>query len=318
MASAQTVTQQIDVPGTPMGIAVNALTNHVYVSQNNTDEESAATFISNIDGATNAVLNMVPGPGDVLGNVAVDVVTGRVYVVGCTTLQVAEISCVIGVYDSSLNGIATISDVALGSPLAVNPITHRLYYARDSVSGMAVLDTRTNTYLGTIKLEDSSPVGLDIDLSTNHVFAAYGSNQVALIDAHTSKVLRTTSVGTENTDVAVDPFRHYLYVADGNGQSTARSTVAVLNTDTLALQKKILVGANPSRIAIDTFSGRVFVTNNRYSTLYVIDEETQQVQKKLTGPRGPVEVNPNTKFVYTGTLTIYIDPITGKVDVISE
>jgi hypothetical protein len=31
-----------------------------------------------------------------------------------------------------------------------------------------------------------------------------------------------------------------------------------------------------------------------------------------------VDVNPNTKSAYTGTATIFIEPITGKVDVIRE
>jgi DNA-binding beta-propeller fold protein YncE len=317
-ASATTLAKQIDVPGTPIGIAVNPLNNRVYVTQNNVDEESAVTYISMIDGATNAVINTIQGPDDLLSNIAVDVVTGRVYLVACRTLQVAEVTCLLAIYDSSLNWIASVADVAAGSPLAVNPITHRLYYARQSVSGVAVLNTQTNAYLGRIRLGASSPGALDIDLSENHVFAVYAENRVAVIDAHTSTVLRTTSVGVDDSDVAVDAYRHRLYVTNFNRESTSRSTVAVLNSDTLALQKKVLVGVNPSHVAVDTFTGTVFVTNDRFHTLYVINGNTEVVTQKLTGPRGPVDVNPNTKFVYTGTATVYVDPVTGKVDVISE
>jgi DNA-binding beta-propeller fold protein YncE len=317
-AFAQSLIKQIDIPGTPASIAINPLLNRIYAAQNNFDESSALTYISTIDGNTNTVAKTTNGPDDLLGSIAVDVVTGRVYLVACRTLQVAEVTCKINVLDSSLNTLAVVPDVEVGSPLAVNPITHRLYYARQSLSGMAVLDTRTNTYLGRIALSGFSPRALDIDLARNQVFALFGTNRVALIDAHTSAVLHTTRVGSDDADLAVDPFRQRVYVTDFNGASTARSTLAVLNSSTLSLQKKILVGVNPRGVAVDGLSGMVFVTNDRYQTLYVINGETQLVQRKITGPRGPVEVNPITKLAYTGTRTIFIEPITGKLDVIHE
>lgn len=311
----QSLVKQIEVPGTPGSIAVDPFTNRIYVAQNNWDESSGATFLSAIDGSTNTVVWDTGWIPDTVGNLALDYVTGNLYAVTCRYLWVAEPFCDLRVFDASQIEVARITDVAVQSPLAVNPITHRLYYARESAPGLAVLDTRTNRYLGSIGLNGRWPTSLDVDLAGNRVFVIAEGVRLVIVDGRASKVLLNKPIARSSA-LAVDASRRQVYVAQGM-ETDAPGNVAIFDSSTLLLKTKIQVGAFPRSIAADLFSGFVFVTsyNQRFC---VINGNNLKLRKTIIGPTGPVAVNPYTRTVYTGSRTIFIEPIVGKVDVIRE
>lgn len=314
---AQSIVRQIEIPATPGAIAVNPFSNRIYVAQDSADISSGVVKLFIIDGKTNTVIASRPSWGDAVHDMAVDFVTGRVYLVNCWHLENGEPACDLRILDSALNLIATIGDVDVGSGVAVNPITHRAYFGEPEFPspGVGVVDTRTNKYLGKIKTRGPLVLTMDVDLVGNRVFALVFAEAVAMIDAHTSRLLRFIHTDVLVTGVAVDPFRRQLYITTLN---EPRSAVMIYDTDTFVLKKTIAVGRNARNIAVDYISGFVFVTGEN-NTLSILNGNNLKLRKTIAGPTGPVDVNPYTRLVYAGAPAgDRTGPIKGRIYVIRE
>ena len=339
-AFSQSIVKQLKFPSLqPTAVVVNPLLNRTYVVL--TDPNVADLpypfgqhpRIAMIDGATNTVKKTVSLPVgiDFATSIAADFVTGRVYADECAAILIRNGYCQIQTFDADLNVVASlppITNVAEQPNIVINPVTHRLYYGRGTVEsgtdpGVAVADTRTNKYLGTIGLpENEAPKRLAIDLANNRVAVIFGvnNNEVALIDAHASKVLRSTTLDGYFTGLMVDPFRQRIYATDQGGFPN-RSTMSVLDDTSLALKKKILLGPGPDKIAVDILANRVYVLNQN-RTMSVVDGVGLFLKKTVYGPGerlefwSGVDVNPITGVVYATTPGDVTEPFVGRLDIV--
>jgi YVTN family beta-propeller protein len=104
------------------------------------------------------------------------------------------------------------------------------------------------------------------------------TDRVTVIDANTSTVLATTSVGKNPQSVAVDPANHYAYVANFGSND-----VSVIDVDRLGSRgfgggeqdRRIVTGAAPASVVVSPDGRRVFVANSGQDTITVLSGRDQ-------------------------------------------
>jgi YVTN family beta-propeller protein len=147
--------------GTPRRVAVNPVTNRVYVTSDNVAEGGGEVFV--VDGESNSVVRSLR-VGLQPDGIAANPSTNRIYVAnsGDSTLSVID-----GGVDS------VVSKVQLpASPrdVAINSITNTVYVALGS--GVAVVDGAS----GTVRTIDMFSTGLAVDEQSDLVYVAQGSS----------------------------------------------------------------------------------------------------------------------------------------------
>jgi YVTN family beta-propeller protein len=308
--------------GGPTAIAVNPITNKVYVimPHNNT--------ISIIDGRTNTVLKnaLELGKGDIVGNIAVNSASNRIYVArevfdnstAAYSRVVYRISIIDGTTDTVVKDlIVKRSDTIVnelqcsccapcGRPtaIAVIPITNTVYFVDYQSGTIYVLDGNTSTLLKTIKVSGVQTVdngtaefpGQVIDLvanpKTNTLYLTTShSHSIFVIDAITGTKLK---VNTENFEpslndtfaLAVNPNTNSLYVTNFKSNS-----VSVLSGNTYNL---IIGPTTVSQLAQLGLAQIGIIVGNK--------------------PMG-IAVNPNTNLLYvTNSHSNTVSVIDGSTD----
>ncbi len=109
------------------------------------------------------------------------------------------------------------------------------------------------------------------------------SNQVAVVDTATWKVVSEIDAGIRPTRLALQPDEKYLWVA--NDQELGPGGVTVVDTTTLKVAKTILTGAGTHGIAFGSDDRFAFVTNSNDGTLSVVD--VRQLRKFKDVKIGP-------------------------------
>lgn len=167
----------------------------------------------------------------------------------------------------------------------------------DSVS---VLDARSGRVLRTIG--SLRPETMTLDVGSGHVFVlSRGGGAVDMLNGTSGQRLRTIAVGrSTGLPVApvVDTQAGRVFVAN-----TADGTVSVLDSRSGATVRTVAVGTHPAAIAVDSRSGRVFVT-----MLGAMDRAGN-----LTG-NGSVSVLDSTSGMVLRTLPVGVEPALVAVD----
>ena len=172
------VTATIPVGSVPIGVAVNATSNKIYVAN------SASNNISVIDGSSNTVIATVADPSAVEPvAVAVNPTTNTIYV---ANLQSNNLS----VIDGATNSVtATIPVGTSPSGVAVESQMNFIYVANtgNSPSGNAgnitVINGTTNATTTLSDPNAKNPVAVAANSVTNKIYVAnWGSNNVTVIN----------------------------------------------------------------------------------------------------------------------------------------
>ncbi|MET0621804.1 MAG: cytochrome D1 domain-containing protein [Pyrinomonadaceae bacterium] len=124
-----------------------------------------------------------------------------------------------------------------------------------------------------------------------------GSNQVAVVDTNTWKVVADVDTGARPVRLALQPDEKYLWVGtDGD----ADGGVTVIDAATFKPVTRIPTGAGHHELALSGDSRTAFVTNRDAGTLSVIDVLTLAKTADVKAGRGAdaVAVSPLSKFVY--------------------
>ena len=100
------------------------------------------------------------------------------------------------------------------------PTLHRAYVANKTSNTVTVIDTTTNTVVGTPIPVGSAPTAWGWTRRVHRAYVArQGSNNVTVIDTTTNTVVGTPiPVGTDPFAVGVDPTVHRAYVANPQQQ----------------------------------------------------------------------------------------------------
>lgn len=200
----------------PFGIAVNQLTNTIYVANNGDDT------VTVIDGYTNSPIVLPVGNHPT--GIAVNQDTNQIYVANNGDNTVTVI-------DGDTNTTAwTISVGSQPALVAVNPVTNVIYVSNEGDNTVTVIDGVT---LATVTDPAGSyPQRIAVDQEHNKIYVAnygFGDNTVTLIDGATNTATNVPVTGNQPADVIVNPRPNMIYVAAaGSNEHGTTDNVTVI------------------------------------------------------------------------------------------
>ena len=278
----------VNVGPCPLGVAVNPVTNRVYVA-----DECGAGYVTIIDGSTDTVIGPDLVSGASPNALAVNLVTNKIYVTnsGGSTMTVidgldqrhdqrarrAKSVCRRGEpadgqdlraqrqwHNGRQRGDNHTATVTVGtSPVAVavNSITNKIYILHFTNPGaVTVIDGATN--ITSTVVVGANPVALAVNAITNKIYVANYGNATVIDGTDNSTV--TIAPGIYYRDVAVNPVNNKIYVSANHGNFVVAIDGVSDSTTT------ILVGSYPEHLAVNPVTGQVFINNYGDTTVTAI------------------------------------------------
>jgi DNA-binding beta-propeller fold protein YncE len=236
--------------------------------------------------------------------IAVDSRRDLVYVVAPTdgTASTDNLAVIDGNQDVLLKNIAVPEGAAF---VAVNELTHRIFVAgtnttvTPSLSTVTVIDGSTDTVIRTIDVTTTAGAGLTgivVNPEDELVYVANASDKV--IDViHGGKLVKHCKIGLNGNSpaaIAINPRTNRLYVPFGNSQ------IAVVDTLTKHILTTPTFGSYTEGVAVNVFSGDVFVTDNSYpGQVGILSRHDKLLASPRVGdfPLG-VDVDPITNLAF--------------------
>jgi YVTN family beta-propeller protein len=270
--SAQGATLSIPVGTFPYAIAVNEVTDKIYV--NNVGGNS----VSVIDGSTGSVSTAasVPSPD----GIAVNSQTDEVYVISGSSSTVT-------ILNGGTNSVSTATAGSSPNDVKVNLATNKIYVANENGANVTVIDGATSA-VSTIQTGGVRLNGIGINSVTDKIYVSNGtSNTVTVIDGASGAITAVATLSGPGA-IGINSTTNKIYVADYNASSVTVIDGATNATTTVA------VGSNPTAIAIDSLTDKVYVANNGSDNLTVIDGATGATTTLATGTK-PVGIASNSR-----------------------
>jgi YVTN family beta-propeller protein len=262
-------TQNVATGDCPFAVAVNPVTNKIYVANFYGDN------VTVIDGATNETQTVAAGTNP--RAVAVNPVTNKIYVANYGSDSVTVI-------DGATNATQTVAAGTNPRAVVVNPVTNRIYVANEASSSVTVIDGATNS-TQTVAV-GSGPQDVAADPVTNNIYVANtAGNTVTVIDGATNST-QTAQAGIWPVAVAVNPVTNKIYVAN-NGSDN----VTVIDGATNAvLEGGVAAGSGPRAVAVNPVTGKFYVTNENGDNVTVVVADRDWYTQVVAGV-DPVPAN---------------------------
>src|SRR3984957_719247 len=233
------------------GIAINPATRKLYVTDFNT-----GLYV--VDLTSNTVVGHLPLP--VAFSVAYSPVTNRVY-----TLENEDNVWVSdGTTGALIKEIVTIppNGTPLGSTITINPATNLIYIPQGTTPGEVLVVNAVTNAVTTVPLEGSGSFYAGVDPLRNIVYisdsgnAASGSQVDVLNGATNKETAFITGIPLQAEALSVDPRTRLVYLSNANG------TVEVIDGKTNTLTPTVIpVGTNPIFSTIDLVHRLLYVGN---------------------------------------------------------
>jgi DNA-binding beta-propeller fold protein YncE len=272
----QSITATIPLSGNAFAIAVNRVTNKIYVTTGATT--SAVTVI---DGTTHATATVQTG-SQVGKDIAVNEATNKIYIATGTGVIVL---------DGVTNATTTLVDPNAYKPysLAVNPSTNKIYVANYGVDAKQVLHGGNVTVIdgvtnATTTITDPNARGLvcvavAVNPVTNKIYVANNSlgfsapGNVTVIDGTTNT---TTTVAVSDpgalagvppsSAIAVNQTTNKIYVTSANGVTVIDGGT---NATTPVSGPSFLQG-QPTVVAVNSVTDKIYAAYGGSGGLYVV------------------------------------------------
>ena len=308
---ANSVVGTIEVGAGPAGIAVNEVSNKIYVlEQGGTRAAQSSYRVSVIDGRTQAVTGIeIPVPsqrrlfkeGDDAHRVAVNPVTNRVYVSFSGFLENgSQAFDQVAVLDGASDTLLTLVDVGSGSTdfpefvnaLAVDPVANQVLVSGRGGQPIRVLDGASNTVIGLIPLGDGSPeapgrddlglsqTDLALDSAAQRLYVLAG-DVVQVVDTAARRRLDDQTVVLISRPIstlggsALNPVTNKLYTFNeqtGTLLVTSGATRAAIGSVALSGEARFAVGT----VTVNATTNRIYATTPADGLLHVIDGNTDR------------------------------------------
>jgi YVTN family beta-propeller protein len=209
------------------GIAINEMTNEIYVLTNNYSEEGNYASISIIDGLTNklqqsfkvADLRWDYDVGDSARDIILNSKTNNVYVV----LMFGDLYVIDGSTKTESDKI-TIGYEKTPHQVNVNEERNMAYVSNFNNQSISVIDGSTNELIKTVQV-GIDPQGIAIDTATNTIYVVTYGQEVAVVDGATHDVKGKIPVGEFPERAALNKNNGLLYVTN-----TGSNSISVIDT----------------------------------------------------------------------------------------
>ena len=321
-AWSQTVTATVSVGTAPEAVAVNTVTNKIYVAN------YLSANVTVIDGTTNSTTTVQAALHPVA--VAVNEATNTIYVANAGfggPFGNGDRGSVT-VIDGATNLTATVGDPNANGPraVAVNSATNMVYVANLWTGNVTVIDGATNS---TVTVTDPNASGIQsvavaVNALTNKIYVANNNvlglsntmaGNVTVIDGATNSTTTVTDPSAISpVAVAVNPVTNKTYVAnEGDYPGSNYGNVTVIdgatNSVTTLTDSKALA---PVGVAVNQTADKIYVADANDSAMTgnggvtVIDGATNSLSFVSAGP--------NSHILHA----VALDSVTNTIYVTSE
>jgi DNA-binding beta-propeller fold protein YncE len=324
-AWSQTVTATISVGTAPKAVAVNTVTNKVYVAN------YSSANVTVIDGITNTTMTVQAALHPVA--VAINEATNKIYVANegfGGPLGNGDRGSVT-VIDGATNLTTTVIDPNANGPsaVAVNSATSKVYVANLWTANVTVIDGATNSTM-TVTDPNAGANGLGataiaVNPTTNKIYVANGfcallggcSNpgNVTVIDGTTNS---TTTISNPNAispnSLAANTLTNKIYVAnEGNYPGSNHGNVTLIDGATNSITTLTDPSAlAPVGVAVNQTTNKIYVTDANDSA--VTGNGGVTVIDGATNSLSFVSAGPNSHILHAAAL----DSVTDTIYVTSE
>jgi YVTN family beta-propeller protein len=284
---AQRVIATLPVGQGPLSVAVNSVTNKIYVADWCGTDPSCTSggAVTVIDGATDNTLSVHVGYYP--NGVAVNPVTNRIYVANQygndpTGSSPGTVSVIDG---ASNTVIATVTTGSRPYSVAVNSVTNQIYVpnncgndvsCRTKSGTLTVIDGVSNTVTATVTV-GSGPVQAVVNSITNKIYVPnpcgndptcttpYSGGTVTIIDGATNSPT-SVNVGIYPHALDVNSATNKIYVANqcGDDPRCGSATMTAIDGATLATTDVAIGGHYPRAIAVNSVTNKVYVPSDCY------------------------------------------------------
>jgi YVTN family beta-propeller protein len=194
-------------------------------------------------------------------------------------------------------GTTTITETEGDGILGVtlDPVADKLYVANASNDRIDIVDGTTLKVVDRITTGDQEPFGVAFNPFNHRLYVVYYSDKVDIFNAVNKSLITSTTVGTQNVNVAVNWITGNVFVTDN---VFGPSTTAVLDENGNVLAR-VPVSESPYGVAVDPISNKAFVVSTGIAALNVIDGGSNTVVGAIPGlTANYVSVNYVTGKVY--------------------
>jgi len=282
-ASADTGLGAVAAGDEPGAVAVNPVTNKIYVAN------AGSNNVTVIDGATNATTLVPTGTNPIA--IAVNSATNKIYVANRDSGSVTVI-------DGATNATTSVSAGTNPSAFAVNPVTNKIYVANAGSSNVTVIDGATNATTP-VSVGASSGV-IAVNTVTNKIYVANQIHEVVVINGVDDTVLKTFEpMGPLfiASAIAVNQATNTIYFANNS-----LGNLVVINGELDTLTTTVMVSGTPtlSAIATNEVTNKIYVTDHGYNFVIVVDGASNTLTDTIGVGNYPsaITLNPVTNKIY--------------------
>ncbi|MGA9567932.1 MAG: YncE family protein [Candidatus Korobacteraceae bacterium] len=276
----------------PSIAVVNPLTNKIYVG-------GATTYptISVIDGATLATSVVLSGVylGQGPKSMAVNPVTDKIYAVTS--------NCDLVVIDGATQSTTTVSNDGCGfggGSVAINTLTNKIYVTQETGTAVVVVDGASNNIVANVVL-GAGYDAIEVNERTNKIYvASFRDNFVAVINGSSDSLLATLPVETcyYGTGLGVNQLTDSIFVAGYQGIVTKVGGAAT----NMAAGTAHIGNSAPYDLKLDTQSNTVFVGSSSGYTVSFVNGATLFANTLQVGNSvGNMAIDQTRKRLYVAT-----------------
>lgn len=193
----------------------------------------------------------------------------------------------------------TVTLLTGGWSMDYNPNNQLLYVANYNANQLVIVDTKTDSVVGTISGLPAHPITVKVDPITNTVVvASLAGNKVSFISADTNKIEKTIETGTAPWGMDIDDREHYAYVT--NRDSSFITVLDLIEQDVAA---KIPIAAPAQAITVDDREHTIYTSYMEQGKVLKIDGKTNSILTTIDTGLIPQDlaVDPNTHKLYAST-----------------
>jgi len=294
----------------PMSVDVNPATDKIYVAESagGLTGDGGTPGVTVIDGATNKISQLSVGPYPL--SVVVNPITNKIYVVSFSQgTSVRDLTVIDGVTNQAsqldVGSVPVIGSVP--QPLAVNPVTDRIYVANQGANAVTIIDGATNVTTSVPTADGAYALAVNPATNKIYVAAGYGPSpdSVTAIDGATNA---TATIKTADSRpamaLAVNSVTNKIYVSEFDG---ALTVIDGANNETTSVPVE---GAIPA-LAVNPVTDKIYLTNDAGNSVTVIDGATNaHISVPVGEEPAAITVDPVANKIYVANCGP-VDPSSG-------